>query len=243
MTGRGSPKAPPVVANSEAFVKATAAAQAIGLSVEELADLLVDGGVTALPPADGITSRYSLEDLGLRLWGEMQRRSPSRRAEWFHGLAPTQRTAIVVVLRDRGFASSTVAREFSIPEQEVVRAYNAHADDLGAQVVGLRLNTIAGQMTAVYERAMEIEAMKDNGRAMWAIEKERIGVLQSLGIVEQAVHRSEITHKFDDVAKAEIEALAALRNKQRIRAEEIKQIEDEVVESEAVGKLEFERED
>jgi len=243
MNGRGRPKAPPTIANSDAFLKASAAAEAVGLSVQELADLFVDGGITALPPADGITSSYSLEDLGLRLWGEMQRRAPSRRTEWFHNLAPTQRTAVVVVLRDRGFASGTIAREFSIPEQEVVRAYNAHADDLGAQVVGLRLNTIAGQMTAVYERAMEIEARKGNGKSMWSIEKERIGVLQSLGIVEQAVHRSEVTHKFDDIAKAEIEALAALRNKQRIRADEVMQIESETVEPESVGELEFERED
>lgn len=235
--------APPTIAASDAFQRAQAAAAAVGLSVEELADLLVDGGVTALPPSDGVTSTYTLEDLGLRLWGEMQRRSPSRRAEWFHGLAPAQRTAMVVVLRDRGFASSTIAREFRIPEREVVTAYNAHADDLGAQVVGLRLNTIAGQMTAVYERAMELEARNGNGKAMWSIEKERIGVLQSLGIVDSAVHRSEVTHKFDETARREIEALAELRNKQRIRAEEVRQIEEEVIEPEAVGELEFERED
>jgi len=237
-----SPKAPPTIAATDAYQRAVLAAKAVGLSVEELADLLVDGGIAALPPADGITSTYTLEDLGLRLWGEMQRRSPSRRAEWFHNLAPTQRTAMVVVLRDRGFASSTIAREFRIPEREVVQVYNQHADDLGAQVVGLRLNTIAGQMHSVYERAIEMEARNSNGRAMWAIEKERIGVLQSLGIVDSAVHRSEVTHKFDDVARSEIEALAALRNKQRIRAEEIKQIEAEVVEPEAVGELDFERE-
>lgn len=239
---RGSPKAPPVVAAAPAYELAVRAAKAVGLSVEELADLLVDGGVTALPPADGITSRYTLEDLGLRLWGDMQRRSPSRRAEWFHELSPTQRTAVVVVLRDRGFASSTIAREFSIPEKEVVQVYNQHADDLGAQVVGLRLNTIAGQMQGVYERAMEIEARNGNGKAMWSIEKERIGVLQSLGIVESAVHRSEVVHKFDEQTKAEIEALADLRNKQRIRAEEVRQIEAEVDQPEAVGELEFEKE-
>ena len=238
-----APTVPPTIAASSAYQRAVLAAKAVGLSVEELADLMVDGGVTALPPADGVTSTYTLEDLGLRLWGEMQRRSPSRRSEWFHSLAPTQRTAMVVVLRDRGFASSTIAREFSIPEREVVSVYNAHADDLGAQVVGLRLNTIAGQMQGVYERAMELEARKDNGRAMWAIEKERIGVLQSLGIVDQAVHRSEVTHKFDETAKAEIEALAELRNKQRIRADEVKLIETEVVAPEAVGELNFERDD
>ena len=71
MTGRGSPKAPPVVANSEAFVKATVAAQAIGLSVEELADLLVDGGVTALPPADGITSIRHSSRSSSTLFGSM----------------------------------------------------------------------------------------------------------------------------------------------------------------------------
>jgi len=234
--------APPTIGNSSAYDLACRAAASVGMSVEELADVLVDGGITALPPSDGITRTYTLEDLGRRLWAEMNSRPKSRRVEWFHNLTPAQRTAVVVVMRVDGFATSTISREFRIPERDIVAAFNAHADDLGAQVVGLRLNTIAGQMQLVYERAVEMEMRKGNGRAVWAIEKERVGVLQSLGIVDQAVHKSEVTHKFDEQTKAEIEALAELRNKQRIRAEEVKQIEDEG-HPQTVGELDYEQED
>jgi len=210
------------------------------VTVEELADILVDGGIAALPPSDGITKRYTLEDLGVRLWSQMSATLPSRRAEWFAKLAPTHQIAVIVTLRDRGFSSHAIARDFKIDPLHVTRTFNQHADDLGAQVVGLRLNTIAGQMQLVAERAMEMEMERGNGRAAWSIEKDRISVLQSLGIVDQAVHKSEVTHKFDEATRAEIEALAELRRKQDVQRETIKVIEAEVFDA-APRELGYER--
>ena len=220
--------APPIVATSDAMIRIKRAANAAGMTPEELGDLLVDSGITALPPSDGITRRYTMEDAGLRLWSEMQGVRPSRRAEWFASLTPVGQTAVIVTLRDRGFSTHAIACDFKLDPMQVNRTFNKHADDLGAQVVGLRLSTIAGQMQLVAEKAIEMESEKGNGRAMWSIEKDRVAVLQSLGIVDTAVHRSEVTHKLDDAQKAEIQSLVELEQKKLTRREEIKQIEAEV---------------
>jgi hypothetical protein len=65
-------------------------------------------------------------------------------------------------------------------------------------------------------------------RSVWAIEKQFVEILQSIGVVERATHRMEVTHKIDDEQRAEIEKIAELRNKQsrrKLEVEEIKQIE------------------
>lgn len=221
-------KAPPVIASTEAYAKLQAAATHAGLTIEELADLVVDSGVSALPPSDGVSRRFTLEELGARLWSEMQTRPRSKRAEWFDLLMPIQQRAVIVTLRDRGFSSQVIAQEFDLTPMHVARTWNEHADELGSQVVGLRLNTIAGQMQLVYERAMDIESGKGNGRAMWAMEKERIAVLQSLGIIDSAVHKSEVTHKLDDVARDEIAKLVQLEQKRALQLENSQIIDAEV---------------
>lgn len=214
-----------MVANPEAVALAEKAASSVGLSVSQLADLLVDNGLAAIPSVDGVTEKYTLEDLGKRLWSTMQEHPKSRRADWFSRLSNVQKTAIVVVLRDRGFASEAIARDFAIPTADVVRTWNAYAADLGAQVVGLRLDTIAGQLQLVAERCQQMASEKSDHNAVWRIQKELVGILQSIGIVEKAIHRVEVTHKMDDVQKAEIEALIALEAKKNKRADEIKRLE------------------
>lgn len=229
MTDSGRKASPPaLIARPDAAAMVQAAAAAAGLTVEQLAELMVDGGFTALPPTDELTQRYTLEDLGKRLWSEAQTMLRTKRGEWFHGLLPVQQKALIVMLRDRGFSSFAIANDFQLDPMDVTRTWNKHADELGSQVVGLRLNTIAGQMQLVAERAMEIEMEKGNGRAVWSIEKDRIAILQSLGIVEQAVHKSEVTHKLDDAARAEIQALVDLEQKKLAQRESIRVIEAEI---------------
>ena len=220
---------PPAVATNEGLAIAEKAAEAVGMSIEDLADALIDGGVTALPPSDGITQRYTLEDLGLRLWGNLQEKPRSKRSEWFAALLPQQQTAVIVVLRHRDYPTDVIAREFGISNRKVVITWNKHADDLGAQVVGLRLNTIAGQMQIMKEKAQKMAHDRNDPKAMWAIEKDSITILQSLGIVDSATRKIEHTVKFDDQRKAELDAMVTLRLKQQQRHEEIKQIEATVL--------------
>jgi hypothetical protein len=160
----------------------------------------------------------------------MQECPTHMRSKWFHGLAPTQKTAVIVTLKDRGFASQVISEEFKIALMEVQQTWNKHADDLGAQVVGLRLNTIAGNLQIMAERATHGAMEKGDHAAMWRITKELTKMLQDIGIVDRAIHKVEVTHKFDEQKAAEIEALVDIEEKKRISQERIKQVEATVVE-------------
>jgi hypothetical protein len=147
------------------MAKIKKAAAAIDLSVEDLANLIAESGVSALPPSDGVTGTYSLVDLGSRLWATMQSSLQSERAGWYEKLSPTQQIAVIVTLRDRGFSSQAIANDFQISVFDVTRTWNKHADDLGAQVVGIRLNTIAGNLQIVAERAQHMAVEKGDASA------------------------------------------------------------------------------
>lgn len=215
----------PAVANPEALATAEAAAEAVGLTLQELCDLLVDNGFLAIEPEDGITERYTLEDLGKRLWAQMQARPKEGRAPFFARLSEPQQTALMVTLRNAGFATETIAKDFEVDPLKVIRAWNHHGANLGAQVVGMRLDTIAGHLQLVAERAQEMARDKGDAKAFWSIHKEYLEKLQSIGIVDKAIHRIEVTHKIEDEQAAEIDKLIALESKKLLRFEEVKQLE------------------
>lgn len=224
------PKAapPPVVANPLAREQLERAAAAAGLTVQQLADLVFESGVVPPKAPDGVVQRYTLEDLGTRLWGTMQGVPRSDRAAWFAALVPAQKASMIVVLRDHGFRTETIARDLGISTEDVLRTWNAYAGQLGAQVVGIRLDTIAGQLQLASEHAQQLAIANGDAGTYWKIEKEKIELLQGLGIVDKAIQKVEHTHKIDDQQKAEIEALFALRQKQqkaRITVEAAAQVE------------------
>lgn len=222
---------PPEAANEEALDTVRQAAASVGLDPERLVNLIVDSGLTAMPPPDPITERYTMEDLGKRLWASMQTMDRPARAEWFAKLTKPQQASIIVVLRSRGYRSEIIAHEFGIPVRRVVIAYNRYADKIGGQVVGLRLNTIAGTMQLVSERAQQMAMEADDYKSYWSIERDKVKQLQSLGIVDQAASRIEHTHRFDDRQKAEIEAMLDLERKKKTRGEELKQVEATVLDA------------
>lgn len=227
------------LANSDALATAEKAAAAVGCTVEELGNLFVDGGLTALPPSDPITESYTMKELGERLWVTMVEEKKTERMAWFAGLVEVQQIAVVVTFRDRGFAAKTIADDLGITQMIVMRMWAKHCDQLGAQVVGVRLNTIAGQMQMAAERAQEMSIEKKDGRTYWSVEQGKIKMLQELGVIDKAKHRIEVTHKVEGEQEENVRALLELERKKLRRAEEIKQIEaaeiDEVPEMEEEG--------
>ncbi len=209
------------------------AARAVNLSREELIDLVVDSGLLNIPPSDGVTRKYTLRDLGYKLWVEMQSGLTTQRAEFYDRLAPGQKTALVVTLRDRGFAPQTIAGTFGLKAADVNRIWNEYADDLGSQVVGVRLSTIVGNLQLVAARAQEGAVQAEDWSLLWKIQKELTQQLQSVGIVDRAIHRveHEHTHKMDEDQKREIEQLVDLELKKRTRAEELKDVEATIIDS------------
>lgn len=228
----------PLLGDENAYAVAKKAAAAVGLDVESLANLMVDGGVTALPPSDGITGRYTLEDLGMRLWSQVQEQPKTERIQWYQKLLEPQQVAVIVVLRDRGYATTIIAQEFGIAPLEVTRVWNRYGAEMGAQVLGLRLDTIAGQLQVVKERVQQVAWEKQDGRTVWKVEMDFLKALQSLGIVDSAIHKVEHTHKFDDQQRAEVDAFLELEEKKRKRGEEIKQIEATVVAGDPLPEME-----
>lgn len=224
MKTKGKARKPPIIANPLARAQLETAAAAAGLTVQQLADLVFESGVAPPKEADGVVERYTLEDLGKRLWGTMQTVPRTARAEWFAGLVNTQKTAMIVVLRDHGFRTEVIARDLGCSTDDVLRTWNAYSGQLGSQVVGIRLDTIAGQLQLASEHAQQMAMESRDANAYWKIEKEKIELLQSLGIVDKAIQRVEHTHKIDDQQKAEIEQLYQLRDKQNRRKIEIAEL-------------------
>jgi hypothetical protein len=232
-----SPTEAPLVATSapagalgdpEAKAKVASAAEAIGLTTEALVNLVADSGLLAMEPDDFITKTYTLRDLGYKLFVELSTVPEDGRAKWFKELAPQQQKAIVVTLRDRGFSSHNIGRSFNMKTVEINRWWNEYADDMGAQVVGTRLATIAGNLQLVAQRTQEMASDKANFAAMWRIQKEFTQLLQSMGIVDRAIHKVEHTLKVGD-QQAEIDAMVDLEMKKKVRHEEMKRIEVEVI--------------
>ena len=216
-----------------AQARLTQAALAVGLDREELVDLVVDSGLLNLPKEDGVTRKYTMRDLGYKLWVEMQSGLTDKRAEFYERLAPGQKTALVVTLRDRGFAPQTIASTFGLKTSDVNRTWNEYADDLGSQVVGVRLSTIVGNLQLVAARAQEGAVQAEDWSLLWKIQKELNQQLQSVGIVDRAIHRveHEHTHKMDEDQKREIEHMVDLELKKRVRAEELKDVEATIVDT------------
>ena len=232
-----------LLANSDAKATLQRAAKAAGVSLRDLVHLAVDAGAAlSVPKKDSATERYTLEDLGRRMWTlVLTEIGPSERPEWFKGLAKTQQVALIVFLRDQGFSTATIARELDLSVSTVQSTWNRFADELGTQVVNVRLNTIVGDLQLAAERAGEGAMRKEDWSTYWRIQKELIGLLQDLGVVDRAIHRSEVEHvhkvegevehrvKFEQQASAEVDRIVALRLKQQRREEEIKQVDAEVI--------------
>ena len=67
-----------------------------------------------------------------------------------------------------------------------------------------------------------------------------VKILQSLGIVDQAIHRVEVTHKLEDNKQAEIQAMLELEQKKNRRRIEIEKSNTETIDP--VPQLLFEKE-
>lgn len=231
----------------EAKDKLQRAADSIGLSLQQLVDLVADSGALTIPPSkdkDGFTSTLTMRDLGKRMWTELQVKLRPERSEWFATLLRQQQVALVVTLREEGYRSEVIAGELGMSPLEVTRIYNEHADNIGAQVANIRLNTLAGHVQIAAERAQQGLMEQGEWAAYFRVSKDLVAILQSLGIVDSAVRRVEVTHNvnFGEQQKAEVDAMVQLELKKQKRLEEIKQADFSLVDEVPALKLEGEGE-
>jgi hypothetical protein len=219
--------------DAEAGQKIADAAHAVGMTSEQLINLVADSGHLGAPPSgDGITELVTLEDLGSRLHALAASQPRSKRADWFHKLVPAQKSALITVLRERGYASACIAQDFDIAHSTVIETYNKHADALGANVVNTRLSTIAGHLQLAMERSQHGAAEAGDWSAYWRILKEFTAMLQSLGIVDRAAQKIEIDQHVSigtEEKQAELRRILETLEKSQKRQLEIKLAEDEGV--------------
>lgn len=219
----------PSVCDDEARGKLAKAAEAAGLTLAELVDLISDSGLLALPPAPKIQECLTLEDLGKRMHSIVQGVPHDKRAEWFRRLMPTQKGALIVVLRERGVSSNQIAQELGCSQTTVSKYYSQHADKIGTQILSTRLSTIAGHMLLAAERAQQGLAEEGDWKGFWRIQKEFIQQLQSLGVVDRAAQRIEIDHSVSigvEEKKAEIEKMIQIQRAQEARQIELKRAKE-----------------
>ncbi|GBE23838.1 hypothetical protein BMS3Bbin02_00103 [bacterium BMS3Bbin02] len=208
------------------------AAAAAGVNtVEQLVDLVVDSGVSARPPVDGLTQRFTLEELGLRMWTVAVSKPRGERAEWFSKLVPAQQTAIITTLRHRGYSPLSISNDLGVTEMKVAQVYAKNRTELGSQVLGVRLDTLVGQIWAAKERAQEMAMKKNDAATFWRIEDSSTKLLQELGVVKRAAHKVELTVKAEDAKAAAVERMASIAEKRAVRRLELKTLEGDMIES------------
>lgn len=218
------------------------AAESVGLSVEQLIDLAYHSG--AVDPELSLPSgKVTVDELGKRMWGELQKVSKPARTEWFGNLEEAQRTALIITLSDRGYRPEVISLELGVPSIKVREIANAYSDKIGFQVTQMRLSTIAGNLQLAAERAMEGLLGKEDYKGYFDVQKKMIELLQSMGIVDQAIQRIEVTQRTEQSqtqVQEDINAMIDIERKKQARLLELERAGR--VQIDEVPELEFEKE-
>jgi hypothetical protein len=228
------PQKPPDLSDPKAKSKLEIAAAAIGFTVEQLCNLAADAAIVSPKASPELTERYTLLDLGQRLWAEMQMVDKQHRPSWFEPLLDVQKGALIVALRDHGFRSEVIARDLQLSPEDVLRTWNTYCGRIGAQVVSIRLDTIAGQLQLAAERAQQMAIEAGDHRTYWSVSKDYVAILQSIGVVDRAIHRVEVSHTLDDRTRGEIDKLVELEHKRTKSKIELIEIGKKTDESDAI---------
>src|SRR5690348_12650628 len=176
---------PTAATAGDAAVLIEQAADAAGMTVEQLAKTVIDlyGKKLAKPTAH---ERLSRKELGLALWRDLQRIAKPNRGAWYQELADEQKISLIVALRHEGYRSDVIARDLNIPQNQVTELYNRYADTVGAQVSMVRVSTILGAVTSDLELAQEGLRKDGDWKGFWAARAKYVALLQDLGVVERA---------------------------------------------------------
>lgn len=220
--------------------KVQAAVEASGLTAAELLQALtaeVDPREAA--EQNAVTEDVTLAEMGFSLHQQLSRRDDDEQAEFFRGLTKQQQGALVGHLTNEGFAPSSIALSFGVPEVRVRELWEEFADKLGQRITGIRLQTLVGKMTASAEKLYE-QAVKDRKLNLaWKIQTDTVKILQDLGVVDRAAYRTEVTHKLElsEDDEREMDELLELRRRRKEAIERVKRIDAEVSEGDELPEL------
>jgi len=210
------------------------AAESIKMSPAQLLDALQK----TLSPSEaqehnGDVEDVTLDDIGRALTIQQNMLEDDEKREFWKKLTDIQQGALVAHLTHTGFAPTSIALAFGVSERTVREYWDQYSDRLGQRLQGIRLQTIVGNLQSRAEQLYEEARRTGKLNLAWKISMDHIKMMQDLGAVERAVHRSEVTHKLEltEAQEREYELAAELRQKRLKAQEEIKRIQADPVEA------------
>lgn len=206
---------PNALADPELAKRVEKARELIGAKeLEELARVLAGAGYLKPPDSPFDLETTTIGEVGRDLYEQIK----DDAAPGFRKLMPGQKAAVACWLVHEGQSTIHVAAELGVPLQSVQRLWARHCRDIGKDVVALQMDALVGNVVARAEHLYEL-AMKpdDKGRmdlkTAWAVTRETIVILQSLGIVTQRAQ--EVKLSVDVTVQSEIDKLMVLEEKRR----------------------------
>lgn len=189
------------------------AAAAVGMTVPELAAAAA-GSIR--PPS--VSNDLTVEEVGTFLFQRyqtMMQVEPEIRMEWFSGLTDTQKDMLCCWLVDKGFAPLHLASELGITVDEVRKSWDLYVARLGSTVQNVKMDALVGTLTARADHLFQMAMEGKDARLAWTIQKDQVKLLQDLGVVRRAVYRQEVVHEMGEGARAELDRMLALREKEK----------------------------
>lgn len=216
--------------------KLEAAADAINSTPEQLAMMLIDAGFVQTPK-DGVGDHLSLEQLGASLYIKMQDVAKTDRPAWYRELAKPQQVALLVYLRRQDFSSMTISNDLDVPVRTVSMYFNQYAENVGANVLAARSETVAGLLQLRVEQLIErINSLSeeeynalDKAKLVWTITKDHTKLLTDLGFIDRAPTKVEVTTRQapPDTQEELLNRLEELNKKKQQRMIELRKDTDE----------------
>lgn len=216
--------------------KLRTAAEAIGTDVGALGMMLVDAGL--VPLKQDLGESISLERLGQKLAIDARETPFDERPSFYRGLSEIQKAALICHLKNRGFSSVTIAREYEVGPAQITKLYNQYAQNIGANVLEMRQDTVAGliqlQMEAAIERVRQLPSHDtgegefsyseiDKEKLSWQIFREGQRMLRDIGVVADAPKKLDVSVSSRDISREDalkrLEELTEKENRRKIEIE------------------------
>lgn len=199
----------------------------------------------AAKPTRGALSTAVAEDLqelehgahGLRVWQWLSMREFKLWPSLVIELQPEQRASLVLHLLCKGHAAVTIANKLGLMPNLVKDIWRDYTAKVGDDVMGITLPSLVGRIDSRAEALVEMAVEEGRPDRAWKIEKERVQLLQDLGVVERASKRYEVAHQHtlragdaaDAETQAEVDRILDLERKRRESGERVKRIDARIM--------------
>jgi hypothetical protein len=179
------------------------------------------------------------EKAGLRIWQWLSQSEFARWPSLCAELDNEQKIALCLHLLCKGHAALTVANKLGFMPHFVKDIWRDYTAKVGDDVMGITLPSLVGRIDAYADALRDMAIDLEKPERAWKIEKERIELLQDLGVVERAAKRYEVAHQHtlkaegsaDAEVQAEVNRILEIERKRRESSERVKRIDARVMDS------------